>query len=161
MLLVDALRRIPSRDRLALLIVGDGELRGQVEAAARPLLGDRLHMLGFVNQSQLGRYYRAADVLVLPSNYETWGLVVNEGMQFGVPAVVSSKVGCHRDLILDGRTGMVFENGNAAALAGCLQRFCDEPGLAARLGARAREHVAAYSTEASAAGIRRALEAAR
>jgi glycosyltransferase involved in cell wall biosynthesis len=78
-------------------------------------------------------------------------------MQFGLPAVVSSKVGCHRDLVVEGRTGMVFEQGDAAALGRCLQRFCDQPTLAARLGENAHVHIAAYSTEASAAGIRRAL----
>ena len=157
LLLTEALGLLPATDRIALLIVGDGELRQRVEATARALLGDRLHMPGFVNQSQLGRYYAAADALVLPSDYETWGLVVNEAMQFGLPAVVSSKVGCHRDLVLEDQTGMVFEQGNAAALARCLERLCQQPGLTARLGERARAHVASYSTEASAAGIRRAL----
>jgi glycosyltransferase involved in cell wall biosynthesis len=157
LLLTEALSLLPSTDRITLLIVGDGELRQRVEAAARPLLGERLHMPGFVNQSHLGRYYAAADLLVLPSDYETWGLVVNEAMQFGLPAVVSSKVGCHRDLVLEGQTGMVFEQGDAAALARCLQQFCAHPALAARLGENARAHVAAYSTAASAAGIRRAL----
>jgi glycosyltransferase involved in cell wall biosynthesis len=127
LLIPQALALLPRADRLSVLIVGDGELRPQLEAAARPLLGDRLQMPGFVNQSQLGRYYAAADVLVLPSDYETWGLVVNEGMQFGLPAVV------------------------------CLQRFVDQPALAAQLGEHARARVAAYSTAASVAGIRRAL----
>lgn len=157
LLLAAALNLLPARDRITLLVVGDGELRAPVEVSVRPLLGDRLHLPGFVNQSQLGRYYAAADVLVLPSDYETWGLVVNEGMQFGLPAVVSSKVGSHRDLVLEGQTGMVFEQGDAAGLARCLQRFHDDPGLAARLGQNARARVATYSTANSVAGIRRAL----
>lgn len=157
LLLTEALGRMASSQRITLLIVGDGELRERVEATARPVLGARLQMPGFVNQTQLGRYYAAADVLVLPSDYETWGLVVNEGMQFGLPAVVSSKVGSQRDLIVEGQTGMVFPQGDAAGLAACLQRFHDEPGLAARLGVNARAHIATYSTANSLAGIRRAL----
>jgi len=157
LLLIRALSGLAATEKVVLLVVGDGELRQDVEAAARPMLADRLRMPGFVNQSQLGQYYAAADLLVLPSDYETWGLVVNEAMQFGLPAVVSSKVGCHRDLVLEGETGMVFEPGNAAALARCLRRFCEQRTLAARLGENARAHVAAYSTAASAAGIQRAL----
>ena len=157
LLLVDALRHLARIDKLVLLILGDGALRSIVEQQARTLLGDRLHMLGFVNQSQLGRYYSAADVLVLPSHYETWGLVVNEAMQFGLPAIVSSKVGCHRDLVVEGHTGMVFEQGDATSLAQSLQALLNVPDLARRLGEQARAHVASYSTEASAAGVRHAL----
>ena len=157
LLLTGALRHLRPLDKVVLLVVGDGELRPQIEAEGRALLGDRCRLLGFVNQSEIGRYYAAADVLVLPSRYETWGLVVNEAMQFGVPAVVSCKVGCHRDLIVEGRTGMVFADGDERTLAQCLERFLRDPALARRLGDAARLHVAAYSTEASAAGIKRAL----
>jgi glycosyltransferase involved in cell wall biosynthesis len=157
LLLTGALQQLRTLDKVVLLVVGEGVLRPRIEAEGRALLGDRFHLHGFVNQSEIGRYYTAADVLVLPSRYETWGLVVNEAMQFGVPAIVSSKVGCHRDLIVEGTTGMVFADGNERALARCLERFLGEPGLARRLGDAARVHIAAYSTEASAAGIRRAL----
>lgn len=157
LLLVRALQQVSEHARLVLLVLGDGELREAVETAARTILGDRLRMVGFVNQSQLGRYYAAADVLVLPSHFETWGLVVNEAMQFGLPAIVSSKVGCHRDLIIEGQTGMVFPQGEADALARCISRIAREPGLAKRLGENARQHIVHYSTAASAAGIRRAI----
>ena len=155
--LVNAMRHVRGAERIVLLILGEGELRAEVEREARPLLGDRLHMVGFVNQSQLGRYYRAADVSVLPSHFETWGLVVNEAMHFGLPVIVSSKVGCHRDLVIEGRTGMVFTQGDERSLAGCIQRFVDEPELATTMGAHAQAHIGAYSTEASAAGVLRAV----
>jgi glycosyltransferase involved in cell wall biosynthesis len=157
LLLLDALRRLPRLDKVVLLMMGDGELRSEVEVAGRALLGDRLRMLGFVNQSQLGRYYAAADVLVLPSHFESWGLVVNEAMQFGLPAIVSSKVACHADLVVEGKTGMVFAQGDAPGLARCLERFVAEPGLAGALGRNARAHIASYSTAATAAGLRAAL----
>jgi len=157
LLLAHALQQVADRARLVLLVLGDGELRGQLEAAARPLLHERLRMIGFVNQSQLGQYYAAADVLVHPSHFETWGLVVNEAMQFGVPAIVSSRVGCHRDLVIEGETGMVFEHGNPGALARCIESFLHDPLAARRLGANAERHSAAYSTGASTVGIRRAL----
>jgi glycosyltransferase involved in cell wall biosynthesis len=157
LLLLEAVRRLQRSERVVVQIVGDGELRDRVMAAGQRVLGDRLRIAGFVNQSRLGCYYGAADIFVLPSHYETWGLVVNEAMQFGLPAVVSSAVGCHRDLVLEGRTGMIFAQGNPDALAACLQRFIDDPALAPRLGAEARRHVAGYSTAATAAGVLCAL----
>ena len=55
-------------------------------------LGVRMAWLGFVNQSTMGRVYAGADCLVLPSELESWGLVVNEAMATGLPAVVSDSV---------------------------------------------------------------------
>ena len=74
--------------------------------------------LGFCNQSQLPAIYASADVLVLPASYETWGLVVNEAMCCGLPAIVSDAVGCAADLVDEGRTGAIFPTGDVAALAG-------------------------------------------
>jgi glycosyltransferase involved in cell wall biosynthesis len=92
LLVVRALRHVPQRERIALVIVGDGELKEQVEREGRSVLGDRLKMPGFVNQSQIGKYFLASDVFALPSHHETWGLVVNEAMQFGLPVIVSDHV---------------------------------------------------------------------
>jgi len=72
---------------------------------------------GFLNQSEMSRAYVAADVLVLPSISETWGLVVNEAMACGLPAVVSDAAGCAPDLIEAGKTGFTFPAGDPAQLA--------------------------------------------
>jgi glycosyltransferase involved in cell wall biosynthesis len=114
-------------------------------------------MAGFVNQSELGKYYIAADVFVFPSLYETWGLVLNEAMQFGLPAVVSSGVGSDPDLVIEGRTGYGFAPGDSAALAGHLGRLVSDPALRAELGRNARAHAAGYTVAASVRGIRQAL----
>jgi len=71
----------------------------------------------FANQSEMSRAYVAADVLVLPSISETWGLVVNEAMACGLPAVVSDAAGCAPDLIEAGKTGFTFPAGDPAQLA--------------------------------------------
>ena len=157
LLLLEAISRLRERERVTLVMLGDGELRPAVEAVAREVLGGRAFLPGFVNQTQLGPFFRAADVFVLPSLFETWGLVVNEAMHFGLPAVVSSKVGCGPDLVCEGKTGLVFPAGDAQGLANCLQKFLDEPGLARCMGEAAQEHVRAYSIEASLKGVRQAL----
>jgi glycosyltransferase involved in cell wall biosynthesis len=158
-LLVEAIRRLGMGDTrsIHLIMVGEGPLRSEVESLARSVLGNRLNMPGFVNQSQLGRYFAAADVLVLPSHFETWGLVVNEAMLFGLPAIVSSNVGCHADLVVPGKTGLVFPAGDATGLATCLRRCLCRGDELVRMGRGAKAHIAKYSIEASARGILSAI----
>ena len=155
--LLDALERTPSRDKLALIVLGDGELRREFEARARPLLGERLILPGFVNQSQLGRYFRAADSLVLPSLHETWGLVVNEAMHYGLPVLVSDGVGCHFDLVQEGVTGHVHRVGDAAQLAEHIARLSQDPARTRHMGAQAERLVSRYRMQRSLGGVLRAL----
>jgi glycosyltransferase involved in cell wall biosynthesis len=123
LLLIDAVKLLPEamRSRVTVVYLGDGELRTEVEQAAAGA-GVRALITGFVNQTRLSPYYHAADLLVVPSQWETWGLVVNDALHHGLPAVVSSTVDCHPDLITAGSTGYVFEPHTAAALASELAR---------------------------------------
>jgi glycosyltransferase involved in cell wall biosynthesis len=110
-----ALLRGQDIDALAILVgAGDTEQALQAQAAA---LGIRALFEGFQNQSSLPSYYAASDVLVLPSDSETWGLVVNEAIASGLPAIVSDKVGCAPDLIDEGSTGFTFPAGDVRELA--------------------------------------------
>ena len=123
------------------LMVGTGELldacKAYVKQASLPVT-----FAGFLNQSEIARAYVAADCQVLPSDHgETWGLVVNEGMACGLPAIVSDQVGCHLDLITPGLTGEVYPMGNVGALADRMRAFAaDPPGLRS-LGEQARQRV--------------------
>ena len=107
---------------------------------------------GFVNQSELPAIYAAADVIALPSDAaETWGLVVNEAMACGVPAVVSDAVGCGPDLIETGQTGAVFPLGDVAGLAKALASvFAFEPSTTRR---RLADRMRTYSPAGAADGI--------
>src|SRR5205823_8781762 len=72
---------------------------------------------GFLNQTEVSRAYVAADVLVLPSDYnETWGLVVNEAMASGLPCIISDRCGCAPDLG-EHEGNSVFQYGNVQRLA--------------------------------------------
>ena len=128
-------------ERLHLILLGDGLLRDEVEAAAREALGERLTMPGFVNQRGLAAYFAAADVFVLPSAFETWGLVVNEAMQLGLPAIVSSAVGCHADLVIPEGTGMIFPTGPIHAPARSRLSLRREEAWDRRDSPPAREHM--------------------
>jgi glycosyltransferase involved in cell wall biosynthesis len=121
---------------------GDGPLRGELQRLARTQgVEDRVHFLGFVNQSSLPAVYRAADVLVLPSAFEPFGLVVNEAFACGTPAIVSAACGSAGDLVRDGTTGFVVEVGKAEDIADRLHRLVADPLLRAAMSERAQERV--------------------
>ena len=99
-----------------LLVAGSGPLEGELRAEAMRLNVD-LRLVGFLNQTELGKAYAIADCLTLPSDFpETWGLVVNEALATGLPAIVSAAVGCAPDLVKDGETGYVCPLDDVSAL---------------------------------------------
>lgn len=124
-LLLDAFAGLGNHDSLHLVFVGEGPLRHELEGVVRRMSMRNVHLAGFVNQTELPHYYRAADVLVLPSSVEPWGLVVNEAMACGTPCIVSDSVGASGDLVEDGRTGLVFRSGDLEALQRAMKAAMD------------------------------------
>ena len=111
-----------------LVFAGDGPQREELEAqAARLGLQQRVRFLGFVNQSQLPAIYTSADVMVLPSIYEPFAVVVNEAMCCGCPVMVSDRVGAARDLVAPVRADFVFQAGDTAALTRILRTALADP----------------------------------
>ena len=159
-LMLEAARRLPAavRDNLAMIFLGDGVLRASMEVSAKepPVL--QAHFVGFQNQTQVSPYYHAADMLCLPSSWDTWGLVVNEALFHGLPCVVSDRVGSAADLITPGLTGEVFSNGSAEAWAAAIERVLLRLGDPATAQA-CRERAAQYTMERAAAGIAEAYRA--
>ena len=146
--IVAALKLLPRE--VNMLFVGDGVLAGQIRRSLTPGTGT---VTGFINQSQLPAYYHAADLLVLPSQTETWGLVINEGMAAGALPVVSDQVGCGADLVSG--IGEIFPYGNVPALADALSRALirsQDPHTRADM----RRHVSRYSLERTTEGFEQA-----
>jgi glycosyltransferase involved in cell wall biosynthesis len=144
--LLEAMSRLPAdlRGRAHALVAGDGPLRGECERLAREQ-GLPATFAGFLNQSRLPDAYAAADVLVLPSDAgETWGLVVNEAMASGRPAVVSRAAGCCPDLIAEGETGQAFDLGDVQGLADLLAGYVADPEKAGRQGMVAARHIQTF-----------------
>ena len=81
------------------LMVGSGEMQGELETFVKTLNLENIFFPGFVNQSELPYIYGASDVFVLPSENEPWGLIVNEVMCAGLPVVIADEVGCVPDLV--------------------------------------------------------------
>lgn len=106
-----------------LFFVGDGPLRPQLERRVCELGLEGVHFAGFQMRRDLPKFYTVADALVLPSHDETWGIVVNEALCFGLPVMASARVGASVDLIRDGYNGFIFPAGDVEYLAGCIDRL--------------------------------------
>ncbi|CAN5894933.1 hypothetical protein BH11BAC4_BH11BAC4_01050 [soil metagenome] len=108
-----------------LLMMGDGECRTEMETyIGNNSLDNKVILTGFINQSQIPLYYQSADIFVMCSGLgETWGLSVNEAMNFGLPVIVSDTCGSAYDLVDNGINGAVFETGNIQQLATLLQQY--------------------------------------
>jgi glycosyltransferase involved in cell wall biosynthesis len=144
-----------------LVFAGEGPLREALQSeAARLGCDDKVRFLGFVNQSQLPACYSAADLLVLPSEYEPFGLVVNEAMLCGCMAAASDQVGAGRDLIAPVDPSFIYPCGDVAALASLLRRAISDPARLARLRTAAFERMKTWSPREYIAATLEAVERA-
>jgi glycosyltransferase involved in cell wall biosynthesis len=138
-----------------LVIIGDGLLRTDIErlASKRPWM----QTLGFVNQRKIAEWYGAADLFVLPSDYEPWGLGVNEAMAAGAVPIVSDTVGCAPDLVTHD-VGWVYTVGDTGALGRAISEAC-QPGALTERRVAAQRRSADYGIAATAEGIETAIAA--
>jgi glycosyltransferase involved in cell wall biosynthesis len=142
-----------------LVFAGDGASRSALESEVASLgISHRVRFLGFVNQSQLPETYTASDILVLASEYEPFGVVVNESMLCGCPVIVSDQVGAKFDLVRDGETGFVFPMGDVGALSELLHDGLQSPGLLKRISQAARNRMTSWSPAQNLEGLITALE---
>jgi len=92
---------------------------GDCEQDLRKQVADKgldIEFSGFLEGEALTKRYIAADVFILPSHSEAWGLVVNEAMEAGLPVVISDRVGAQKTLVRNGENGIIFNTGNAKSL---------------------------------------------
>ena len=125
---LDVLLRAFARfDGGELWIAGDGPIQGRVSQAAAQ--DPRIRLLGHVEGDDLGDLYGDVDALVVPSLYEAWGLVVHEGLAYGLPVIATDQVGAADDLIDSGVNGFVVPAGSAEATTQAMRSlaaFTDE-----------------------------------
>jgi glycosyltransferase involved in cell wall biosynthesis len=144
-----------------LVFAGEGPLREALQSeAARLGCTNRVRFLGFVNQSQLPACYSAADLLVLPSEYEPFGLVINEAMLCGCMAAASDQVGAGRDLIAPVDPSFIYPCGDVPALASLLRRALSDPERLARVRTAAFERMKTWSPQEYIAATLEAVERA-
>lgn len=144
-----------------LVYAGEGVQRQELEREAAALgVGERVRFLGFMNQSELPAVYTAANLMVLPSEYEPFGVVVNEASCCGCPVAASDHVGAARDLIAPVDPRLIYPCGDLRALSTLLSELCRDRGHLRELGRAARNHMANWSPENTVAGTVVAVSAA-
>lgn len=157
--LLRAFALVRSNHSYNLLFAGDGRLRKDIEEIVKKEEIPNVYISGFLNQSEISKAYAAADILVLPSSEgETWGLVINEGMNFGLPIIASDKVGASYDLIEDGVNGYVVPAKDINALTKAICNLIEDPSKREVFGRRSLEIIKEWNMDAHMWGIVQALE---
>ena len=126
--LLKAFDLLAGKDAL-LVMAGEGELRSEMASYIKQHgLSEKVMLTGFINQAEIPLYYRSADIFVMCSGQgETWGLSVNEAMNFGVAVIVSDTCGSAYDLVDNNLNGAIFETGSIPQLSELLYKFLQLP----------------------------------
>lgn len=140
-----------ARSSVRLLIAGTGTLTPQVAAAAEA--NGAITYLGRLGPDALWPVYLAADIFVLPSHFEPWGLVINEAMAFGLPVILSDRAGCRDDLIPEGAEGIVFRAGDVEQLGEAMDVLVSDPQKRREAAEAARARITPWTLQNSARGI--------
>jgi len=144
-----------------LVFAGEGPLRPSLELEAAKLgIANRVRFLGFVNQTQLPAIYTAADLMVLPSGYDAFGVVVNEAMLCGCGVVASDHVGAARDLITHEQTGFVYPCGDVEALERILAKALADLEHLREMGRAAKHRLESWSPRENVEGTLQAIATA-
>lgn len=152
--LIDAFAMVAGKDD-RLLVLGSGPAAESLEMRAAN--DPRILFPGYVDTQLRSDYLHAADLLVLPTLHDPWGLVVNEAMACGLPVIVSDAAGASE--LIDGN-GVVVPAGEPAALARALETLTSSPEVRARMGRRSRAIIANYTVERAAHAFVEALDLA-
>ena len=143
--------KLMKNTRAKLWIVGGGELTDEVQLETRENMN--ITYFGRISGDLLWPIYHAADVLVLPSYWEPWGLVVNEAMAVGKPAIVTETVGCIDDLVLNLHTGLVVPPKSITALSDAMRFMLENPEKIKSMAENAKKHIARWTLQNEASNI--------
>jgi glycosyltransferase involved in cell wall biosynthesis len=161
--LLKAFGRLSPREtaKVMLIFAGEGHQRAELEDQAK-LLGvvEQVRFLGFVNQSQLPGVYSAADLMILPSEYEPFAMVVNEASCCGCPVAVSDRVGAGGDLVRPVNPDLLFPCGDIDAIARILQDCIADREKFSKAGQAARKRMETWSLRENITGTVDAIQRA-
>jgi glycosyltransferase involved in cell wall biosynthesis len=144
-----------------LLFAGEGPLRSELESEAISLgIAERVRFLGFINQSQLPSVYTASDVMVLPSEYEPFAVVVNEASCCGCPVIASDRVGAAPDLVVPVNPSFLYPCGDVDALARILTVAFADPLELSKCSYAARQRMETWSIRENVSGTVTAVRCA-
>jgi glycosyltransferase involved in cell wall biosynthesis len=133
-----------------LMIVGEGPQREELEGFCKSHnLEDCINWVGWVSYSNLGTYFRNADVFVFPTLEDIWGMVVPEAMAFSKPILCSKEAGA-AEMVIEGENGYVFDPHNPEALAEVMRYFIDKPDCIVSMGQKSKQLISQHTPEAAA-----------
>lgn len=141
-----------------LILVGDGPLKNDIHAYITTHQIKNILLTGFVNQSEIAKYYQISDCFILTSSKETWGLSVNEAMNFALPIIISDACGCTFDLVEEGVNGLIYPVGNISLLEKAMMTMIQNPDFVRRAGLQSSIKINRFTYQSIITNIKQALE---
>ncbi len=141
------------REHIGLIFVGDGPCREELERRAASIVPGLIKFVGFTQREQLAAYYGLAEVLILPTYSDTWGLVVNEAMACGLPVIVSNVAGCVPDLVTEDWNGKTVKPKDVESLRSAMLSVTSCRKESLLTGANSSKRIAEYSPRIWSEGI--------
>jgi len=130
-----------------------------LEEQAASISSEMIRFTGFVQRNPLATYYALAEMLIVPTYSDPWGLVVNEAMACGLPVLVSRVAGCAADLIIENWNGSLISPGDVLALSTAMENLAGNSELCRSMGANSAQLISRFSPATWALGISRAIDA--
>jgi 1,2-diacylglycerol 3-alpha-glucosyltransferase len=147
------------REQVGLVFAGDGACRPELESKAATVSPGTIRFVGFAHREQLAAYYALAEMLILPTHSDTWGLVVNEAMACGLPVIVSRAAGCQPDLVRENWNGHAVPAMDEARLTWAMNRLATQPEVRRMMGANSECHISRFSPSEWSEGVFEATQA--
>lgn len=133
-----------------LMVIGSGPTLEELKLFSETNnLQNRVFWVGWLDYSQLGTYFRHADLLVFPTLEDIWGMVVLEAMALGKPILCSKYAGVS-EMIVEGENGYIFDPNQPAELAKLMSGFIDSPDRIMTMGSKSEEVIAKHTPQSAA-----------
>ena len=150
---IDLLLRVAKHlpERIGVYIIGGTDsTKKQKEVYEKHFPQKNIHFLDFCVEEELSRYYQAADLFVLPTREDIWGLVINEAMAYGLPVITTNQCIAGLELVEDGKDGYIIPTEDVKALYEKMKYLLKHPDEMRRMGQHAQEKMTGYTIEAMA-----------
>jgi len=157
--LLNAYRRLKAEKcNWGLILTGAGPQKEDIESFIKKYALKDVYMPGFKQKEEMPLYLAISDVLILPSTYEPWGLVVNEAMASGLPVLVSKKCGCYPNLIKESVNGFSFDPFDENELLNCMKKIIENKEHLKKMGESSLDLIKNYTPENAAKVILKTIE---
>lgn len=152
--LINAFKSLKRKDAV-LILVGTGEEEKNLRSLAQN--EKNIRFVGYFDEMEKARYYSIADIFVLPTLHDAWGLVINEAMYFGLPIITTDAAGASE--LIDGN-GLVVKAGDEEELRRAIEKLLDDDEMRKEMGLKSKEIMKDYTVEHAVEPFNEAIERA-